>query len=46
MSSLMREEVGRMVAEIQDRYGRLDLLVNNAGSLIERRKLSGMTEDL
>ena len=40
------DEVGRMVGEIQDRYGRLDVLVNNAGSLIERRKLSGMTEDL
>jgi 3-oxoacyl-[acyl-carrier protein] reductase len=40
------DEVGRMVGEIQDRYGRLDVLVNNAGSLIERRKLSGMTEEL
>jgi len=40
------DEVGRMVGEIQDHYGRLDVLVNNAGSLIERRKLSGMTEDL
>jgi 3-oxoacyl-[acyl-carrier protein] reductase len=40
------DEVGRMVGEIQDRYGRLDVLVNNAGSLIERRKLSAMTEDL
>src|ERR687889_1926691 len=40
------DEVGRMVGEIKDRYGRLDVLVNNAGSLIERRKLSGMTEEL
>jgi 3-oxoacyl-[acyl-carrier protein] reductase len=39
-------EVGRMVGEIEDRYGRLDVLVNNAGSLIERRTLSEMTEDL
>ncbi len=39
-------EVGRMVGEIEDRYGRLDVLVNNAGSLIERRSLSEMTEDL
>ena len=39
-------EVERMVGEIEDRYGRLDLLVNNAGSLIERRTLSEMTEDL
>jgi len=40
------DEVGLMVGEIHDRYGRLDVLVNNAGSLIERRKLSAMTEDL
>src|ERR671910_2460599 len=36
----------RMVGEIEGRYGRLDVLVNNAGSLIERRTLSEMTEDL
>jgi len=40
------DEVGRMAGEIEDRYGRLDVLVNNAGSLVERRKLSAMTEDL
>jgi 3-oxoacyl-[acyl-carrier protein] reductase len=40
------DEVRRMVGEIQHRFGRLDVLVNNAGSLIERRKLSAMTEDL
>ena len=40
------DEVGRMTGEIEDRYGRLDVLVNNAGSLVERRKLSAMTEDL
>lgn len=39
-------EVDRMVGEIEDRYGRLDVLVNNAGSLVERRSLSEMTEDL
>src|SRR3712207_5027911 len=39
-------EVGRMVGEVEDRYGRLDVLVNNAGSLIERRSFSEMTEDL
>ena len=39
-------EVGRMVGEIEDRYGRLDVLVNNAGSLVERRSLAEMTEDL
>ena len=41
-----RGEVERMVGEIEDRYGRLDVLVNNAGSLIERRTFSEMTEDL
>ena len=39
-------EVGRMVGEIEDRYGRLDVLVNNAGSLVERKTLAEMTEDL
>jgi 3-oxoacyl-[acyl-carrier protein] reductase len=39
-------EVGRMAREIEDRYGRLDVLVNNAGSLIERRNFSEITEDL
>ena len=39
-------EVGRMAREIEDRYGRLDVLVNNVGSLIERRSFSEMTEDL
>jgi 3-oxoacyl-[acyl-carrier protein] reductase len=39
-------EVERMAREIEDRYGRIDVLVNNAGSLIERRNFSEMTEDL
>jgi 3-oxoacyl-[acyl-carrier protein] reductase len=40
------DEVGRMVGEIEERFGRLDVLVNNAGSLIERRTLAEMTDDL
>lgn len=31
--------VGRMVGEIEDRYGRLDVLVNNAGLNIQRHAL-------
>jgi 3-oxoacyl-[acyl-carrier protein] reductase len=40
------EDVRRMAGEIENRYGGLDVLVNNAGSLIERRTLEEMTEDL
>lgn len=39
-------EVKRMVGEIKDCFGRLDVLVNNAGSLLERRSLEEMDEDL
>lgn len=39
-------DVRRMTGEIEDRYGRVDVLVNNAGSLIERRSLEEMTEEL
>jgi 3-oxoacyl-[acyl-carrier protein] reductase len=35
-----------MVGKIEELYGRLDVLVNNATSLIERRSLEEMTEDL
>src|SRR5215213_6774326 len=40
------DEAREVVGEIENRFGRLDVLVNNAGSLIERRTLAEMTEDL
>lgn len=39
-------DVGRMVAEIEDRFGRVDVLVNNAGGFVERRTFEEMEEDL
>jgi len=39
-------EVKRMVGEVVDRFGQINILVNNAGSLLERRSLEDMTEDL
>ena len=39
-------EVGRMVAEIEDRFGRVDVLVNNAGGFVERRTFEEMTEEV
>ena len=40
------EDVRRMVGEIEDHYGRVDVLVNNAGSMVERATLAEMTEDV
>ncbi len=39
-------DVGRMVGEIEERFGRLDVLVNNAGSFVERHTFEETTEDL
>jgi 3-oxoacyl-[acyl-carrier protein] reductase len=39
-------DVRRMIGEIEDHYGRVDVQVDNAGSLIERRALEEMTENL
>jgi 3-oxoacyl-[acyl-carrier protein] reductase len=38
-------DVRRMAGEIEDHYGRLDVLVNNAGSMVARATLAEMTED-
>src|SRR5919202_3912288 len=40
------EDVRRMVREIEEHYGRVDVLVNNAGSMVERLTLAQMTEDV
>lgn len=40
------EDVKRLIREIEDRFGRVDVLVNNAGSFVERRTLEEMTEDV
>ncbi len=40
------EDVRRMAREIDERFGRVDVLVNNAGSFIERASLDEMTEEL
>lgn len=40
------DDVRAMFAEIHARFGRVDVLVNNAGDLIERRPLGEMSEAL
>lgn len=40
------QDVKRMVGEIEERFGRLNVLVNNAGSLVERASLEEMSEEL
>jgi 3-oxoacyl-[acyl-carrier protein] reductase len=39
------DDVWAMVAAIRKKWGRLDVLVNNAGDLLARRTLADMTED-
>lgn len=39
-------ELRRMADEIENRYSRLDVLINNAGSLVARAALEEMEEDL
>lgn len=40
------DEVSRMLGDVEGRFGPVEVLVNNAGSLLERRPFSEMTEDL
>ncbi len=39
-------EVARMISEVESGLGSVEILINNAGSLLERRPFSEMTEDL
>jgi len=41
-----RDEAGRLVAAVLARFGRVDVLVNNSGDLVERKPLLEMTEAL
>jgi 3-oxoacyl-[acyl-carrier protein] reductase len=40
------EEARRVVRSVEQRFGKIDVLVNNAGDLVERRTLTEMSEEL
>ena len=37
-------EIGRMIADVENKFGAIDILINNAGSLVERLRTLEMTE--
>src|SRR5262249_10311207 len=41
-----REEARKVVRSVEERFGKIDALINNAGDLIERRTLLEMSEEL
>lgn len=41
-----RDEARRMVTRVEERFGIIDVLVNNSGDLVQRRTLTEMSEEL
>ena len=42
----MKEEVDALVSGVINEFGKIDILINNAGTLIERRSIETMDEEL
>jgi 3-oxoacyl-[acyl-carrier protein] reductase len=40
-----RSEVDRMVSEIREKYQRIDILINNAGTMVTRSKIEDLEQD-
>ncbi|QBP42622.1 SDR family NAD(P)-dependent oxidoreductase [Paenisporosarcina antarctica] len=40
-----RNQVDQMVAEIKNKYDRIDILINNAGSMVKRSKIEDLDQD-
>src|SRR5690606_12615062 len=41
-----KDEVDNMVAQIKETFGRIDVLMNNAGSMVKRARLEELDEEL